>query len=179
MNWVAVAPIGLFAALGGFFLAANLRDVDTRDTLPSTFEGRAAPAMSLTPLPGKAPFTDGTLRDGEVKVVNYWASWCVPCRVEHPHLAELSEEVPVYGINYKDQPEAALGFLSELGDFYAGIGADAEGRTGIDWGLYGVPETYVLAGDGTIVLRFAGPVTGSVLEETIRPAIAEARALGG
>ncbi|MEM7709525.1 MAG: DsbE family thiol:disulfide interchange protein, partial [Pseudomonadota bacterium] len=163
MNWIALAPIALFAALGGFFLAANLRDVDTRDALPSAFEGRAAPATTLTELPGKAPLTDDMLTDGGVKVVNFWASWCVPCRVEHPHLAELAQEVPVYGINYKDQPDDALAFLDELGDFYAAIGVDADARTGLDWGLYGVPETFVLAGDGTVMLRFAGPVTGSVL----------------
>ncbi|MEM7490961.1 MAG: DsbE family thiol:disulfide interchange protein [Pseudomonadota bacterium] len=176
MNWVALAPIAVFAALGGFFVAANMRDVATRDTLPSTLEGRTAPATTLTALPGKTPLTDEMLTDGDAKVVNFWASWCVPCRAEHPHLAELAEEVPVYGINYKDAPADALAFLEELGDFYAAIGVDAEARTGIDWGLYGVPETFVLAGDGTVMLRFAGPVTGSVLEDTIRPALEAARA---
>ncbi|MEM8851673.1 MAG: DsbE family thiol:disulfide interchange protein [Pseudomonadota bacterium] len=176
MNWIALAPIGLFAALGGFFLAANMRDVDTRDTLPSQLEGRSAPAMTLTELPGKPPFTDDLLTDGQVKIVNFWASWCVPCRAEHPHLAELSKTVPVYGINYKDEPQAALAFLEELGDFYAAIGVDGDARTGIDWGLYGVPETFVLAGDGTVMLRFAGPVTGSVIDEAIAPALVAARA---
>jgi cytochrome c biogenesis protein CcmG/thiol:disulfide interchange protein DsbE len=176
MNWVAIAPIGLFAALGGFFLAANMRDVETRDVLPSTLEGRAAPGLTVTSLPGKPPLTDDDLTDGEVKVVNFWASWCVPCRVEHPQLAQLAEDVPVYGINYKDQADDALAFLDELGDFYAGIGVDADARTGLDWGLYGVPETFVLAGDGTVMMRFAGPVTARVLEETIAPAVEEARA---
>jgi cytochrome c biogenesis protein CcmG/thiol:disulfide interchange protein DsbE len=179
LNWIAIAPIALFAAFGGFFLAANMRDVETRDALPSAFEGRAAPAMTVTALEGKEPLTDAHLTDGEIKIVNFWASWCVPCRVEHPHLAALAEEVPVYGINYKDQPADALAFLDELGDFYAAIGVDADARTGLDWGLYGVPETFVLAGDGTVMLRFAGPVTERVAAETIMPALEAARAHGG
>jgi cytochrome c biogenesis protein CcmG/thiol:disulfide interchange protein DsbE len=178
MNWVALAPVGVFAALGGFFLAANLRDVETRDALPSALIDRPAPEVTLTELPGKTPLTQDLLTDGEVKLVNFWASWCVPCRVEHPHLEALSEELPVYGINYKDAPDDALAFLEELGDPYAAIGVDAEARTGLDWGLYGVPETFVLAGDGTVVLRFAGPVTSSVIEDTIAPAIEAAHTVG-
>ncbi len=176
MKWIALLPIAIFAALGGFFAAANLRDVDTRDTLPSALIDRAAPPMTLTELPGKVPLTNEILTDGEVKLVNFWASWCVPCRVEHPHLADLAETVPVYGINYKDAPADALAFLDELGDFYAAIGVDGDARTGIDWGLYGVPETFVIAGDGTVMLRFAGPVTASVVEDTITPALEAARA---
>jgi cytochrome c biogenesis protein CcmG/thiol:disulfide interchange protein DsbE len=112
-----------------------------------------------------------------VKLVNFWASWCAPCRVEHPKLEELAAEgLPIYGVNYKDEPDKALAFLAELGDPYAGIGADAGGRMGLDWGLYGVPETFVIDGDGTVVLRFAGPITQSVLDTTIRPAIEAAQA---
>jgi cytochrome c biogenesis protein CcmG/thiol:disulfide interchange protein DsbE len=172
-------PVALFAALGGFFLQANLRDVDTRDALPSVFVGRPAPPVTLTALEGRAPFTQAALTDGEVKLVNFWASWCVPCRVEHPQLKALAEEVPVYGINYKDDPAAAQAFLDELGDPFAAIGVDGDARTGIDWGLYGVPETFVLAGDGTVMLRFAGPITTEVIERDIAPAIEAARALTG
>jgi cytochrome c biogenesis protein CcmG/thiol:disulfide interchange protein DsbE len=114
---------------------------------------------------------------GGVKLVNYWASWCAPCRAEHRFLEQLQDEgIPIYGINYKDEPDNALAFLHELGDPYAGLAADETGRTALDWGLYGVPETYVIAADGTIVLRFAGPITESILESTIRPAMAEAAA---
>ncbi len=111
-----------------------------------------------------------------MKLVNFWASWCGPCRAEHPSLARLAAEgVPIYGINYKDEPEKALGFLGELGNPYAGIGADPAGRTAIDWGLYGVPETFVIDGEGRILLRFAGPITERSLASDIRPAIAAAR----
>jgi cytochrome c biogenesis protein CcmG, thiol:disulfide interchange protein DsbE len=116
------------------------------------------------------------LRAPGVKIVNYWASWCAPCRVEHPHLMALAEEgIPIYGINYKDDPEKALGFLDELGDPYAALGADSTGRTAIDWGVYGVPETYVIDGEGTVVFRLAGPVTSLTLESQVRPAIEAAR----
>ena len=108
----------------------------------------------------------------------YWASWCAPCRVEHPHLETLADEgIPIYGVNYKDEPGKALGFLEELGDPYAAIGADASGRMALDWGVYGVPETYVIDAEGTIVTRFAGPITERVLETTIMPAIEEAGGL--
>jgi cytochrome c biogenesis protein CcmG/thiol:disulfide interchange protein DsbE len=112
------------------------------------------------------------LRAPGVKLVNFWASWCGPCRVEHPTLVQLGAEgVTIHGVNYKDEPQNALRFLAELGNSYAAIGADTTGRTGLLWGLYGVPETFVIDGEGRIVLRFAGPVTQRVLEETIRPAM--------
>ena len=131
--------------------------------------------MVLTQLGSDPPFTDDALREPGVKLVNYWASWCAPCRVEHPNLEALADEgVTIFGINYKDDPSKALGFLEELGNPYVGLGADESGRTGLDWGLYGVPETYVIDGEGRIVLRFAGPVTQRVLDEKIRPAMVEA-----
>lgn len=170
---LVLAPPVIFAALAVLFYVGMQRD--DPEALPSAREGQPAPPVVLTELPGKTPFDDATLRDGEVKLVNYWASWCAPCRVEHPHLNALAEAgLPIYGVNYKDDPEKALAFLAELGDPYAAIGADAAGRMALDWGLYGVPETYVIAGDGTVVLRFAGPVTQRVLDETILPALAEA-----
>ena len=169
-----LAPPAIFAA---FALMAGIGMFrDDPDALPSAREGQPAPAVQLTELPGKQIFDDATLRDGEVKLVNYWASWCAPCRVEHPNLDLLAEEgIPIYGVNYKDEPAKALAFLEELGDPYRAIGADATGRMALDWGLYGVPETYVLAGDGTVVLRFAGPVTERVMETILRPAIERAR----
>ncbi len=147
------------------------------DALPSARAGQPAPPMVLTELGSGEVFSDATLREGGVKLVNYWASWCAPCRAEHRFLEQLQDEgVPIYGINYKDEADNALAFLDELGDPYAGLAADETGRTALDWGLYGVPETYVIAADGTIVLRFAGPITESILESTIRPAMAEAAA---
>ena len=137
--------------------------------------GQPAPGLELTAVGGRAPFDASILADGEVKIVNYWASWCAPCRIEHPQLMQLADEgLPIYGINYKDDSAKALAFLDELGDPYVAVGADRAGRVAIDWGVYGVPETFVIDGDGKVVLRFAGPVTGTILENRIRPAIAAA-----
>jgi cytochrome c biogenesis protein CcmG/thiol:disulfide interchange protein DsbE len=131
--------------------------------------------VQVLPLGDLPAFDDATLRDGTVKLVNFWASWCAPCRVEHATLTVLAGEgVAVYGVNYKDKPDAALGFLDELGNPYAAVGADETGRIGIEWGLYGVPETFVIDGAGKVVMRFAGPVTQRALESDIRPALAEA-----
>ena len=170
---MALPPL-VFVALAALFYFGNIRE--DRDTLPSAREGREAPPVVLTELEGKTLFDDATLRDGEVKLVNYWASWCAPCRAEHPLLEDLAQEVPVYGVNYRDDPGRALDFLDELGDPFEAIGADANGRMALDWGLYGVPDTYVIAGDGTVMLRFAGPITRDVVANRIRPAIEAAAA---
>jgi len=167
-------PPLLFAGLAGMFIWGMNREDPSQ--LPTALAGQPAPHVVLEPLMGPLP-TDATLRDGEVKLVNYWASWCAPCRVEHPNLAALAAEgVAIYGINYKDEPAKALAFLEELGNPYAAIGADASGRMALDWGVYGVPETYVIDGEGTIILRFAGPITERVIEDQIRPALEKARA---
>jgi len=172
-----IAPPAIFAAFAALAAVGMFRE--DPDALPSARQGQPAPAVVLTELPGKTVFDDSALRGGDVTLVNYWASWCAPCRVEHPHLETLADEgIPIFGVNYKDEPVKALAFLEELGDPYAGIGADEGGRMALDWGLYGVPETYVIACDGTIVLRFAGPITQRVLEDTIRPAIEAARGAG-
>ena len=173
VSLLMLLPPALFAGLAGLFLAGNFRD--DRDALPSAREGQGAPAVMLTQLGDDAPFTDETLRSGEVSLVNYWASWCAPCRAEHPLLEEMAEEgIPIYGVNYRDDPDRAMAFLRELGNPFEAMGADASGRMALDWGLYGVPETYVIAGDGTVMLRFAGPITRDVLENRIRPAMERA-----
>lgn len=148
-----------------------------RDDLPSALEGRAAPVVQVQPLGDGPVFAQGDLTAQGVKLVNFWASWCAPCRVEHPNLQALADEgVVIHGVNYKDQPDKALGFLAELGNPFATLGADGSGRMGLDWGLYGVPETFVIDAVGKVVLRFPGPITERVLQETIRPAIAAASA---
>jgi len=168
-----ILPPVIFAGLAAMFYLGMQRD--DPNALPSVQIGREAPPMQLTQLGGEMPFDDAALRAPGVKLVNYWASWCAPCRVEHPHLTDLAEEgIPIYGINYKDDAEKAMAFLAELGNPYVAMGADETGRTAIDWGVYGVPETYVIDGDGKVVLRFAGPVTQRSLETQIRPAIAAA-----
>ena len=170
---LVLAPPLVFAGLAALFWWGMQRE--DPDAIPSARAGQPAPSMELTAL-GDAPLLTAEVLEADgVKLVNFWASWCAPCRVEHPILMELAEEgVPIHGINYKDEPANARGFLAQLGDPYETIGADTTGRTGLEWGLYGVPETYVIDGDGTVVLRFAGPITPEVLESRIRPAIEEA-----
>lgn len=167
---LALVPVIIFSVFAGLALSGMFRE--DPDALPSAREGQAAPAVTLGALGEKPGFDAAMLEGPGVKLVNFWASWCAPCRVEHPHLEALADEgLTIYGINYKDDPEKALAFLEELGDPYAGIGTDERGRTALDWGVYGVPETYVIDGEGRVVLRFAGPVTRRALEERIRPAI--------
>ncbi len=173
MRPLILLPPLIFAALAALFLFGMNRN--DPDGLPTAISGRIAPPLELEPLGAKIPFGDAELRAPGVKLVNYWASWCAPCRVEHPNLQALAEEgVAIYGINYKDDPDKALAFLTELGDPYTAVAADTRGRTALDWGVYGVPETYVLDGEGRVVLRFAGPITQRVIAERIRPALDEA-----
>ena len=172
--FVLLPPL-IFAGLVLLFLSGMYRD--NPDALPSTLVGRAAPTLEVSALP-PLPVIDPTqVGQGEVVLVNFWASWCAPCRVEHPQLMGLQDEgLTILGVNYKDTPQKALQFLEDLGDPYAGVGADPDGRTAIDWGVYGVPETFVVGKDGKVVLRFAGPVTEGILESQIRPAIEAASA---
>ena len=167
-KWGMIAPPMIFAAIAGVFLWGMTRD--DPDALPSVLIGQTAPAVIVTPMSGQTPFTDAMLKDGEVKLINFWASWCAPCRVEHPNLQGLADEgIEIFGVNYKDDPEKAQGFLNELGSPYAALGADRQGKMALEWGVYGVPETFVVDGEGKVLLRFAGPVTQRVIAEKIRP----------
>ncbi len=173
INPLMFAPPALFLGFAIFAGISMFRE--DPDGLPSARQGQVVPEMTVTALGDKSAFVAEDLKGGGVKLVNFWASWCAPCRAEHPNFTALAAEgVPIYGVNYRDRPADALGFLEELGDPYVAIAADEQGRTGLDWGLYGVPETYVVDDDGRIVLRFAGPITQRVLQETIRPAMAQA-----
>lgn len=168
-------PPVIFAAIAGLFAYSMFSG--NPDDLPTALAGRPAPSLAVDPLGEKTVLTDEMLRDGELKLVNYWASWCAPCRVEHPNLTLLAAEgLAVYGINYKDQDANALAFLQELGDPYRGLGTDPNGANGLEWGVYGVPETFLVDGDGTILMRVAGPVTERAMESRLRPAIEAARA---
>jgi cytochrome c biogenesis protein CcmG, thiol:disulfide interchange protein DsbE len=163
-------PIIVFAAVG-IGLAVGL----TRDpsTLPSALVDRPVPEFELPGLEGGDGLSSKDLR-GRVTLVNVFASWCVPCRVEHPVLMRLAEEgVPIYGINYKDRPDQAQAWLAELGNPFEKIGADRSGRVGIEWGVYGVPETFVVDAEGRIRHRHAGPIQARDLEQTLRPILAE------
>ena len=158
-------------AFAGLALAFWVGMQNGEQALPSTMQGRAAPEVSVTPLGSGSLLSQADMTAPGVKLVNFWASWCQPCRVEHPMLEKLAAEgVVIHGVNYKDKPEAALGLLAELGNPYAKIGADS-GRMALNWGVYGVPETYVIDGRGMVVLRWAGPITADVLERVIRPAL--------
>ena len=143
------------------------------EELPSALVGREAPSLErLTALRDDPAPTNADLTAPGVKLVNFWASWCAPCRVEHPLITALGESgIEVIGINYKDDPGKALGFLDELGDPYAKIGADPSGRTGLDWGIYGVPETFVIGPDGAVLLRYPGPLTRAEFDRRVRPVI--------
>jgi len=167
-----IAPPLIFAGLAFMFFVGMMRS--DPDSLPSARLGQGAPGLTVVALDGPL-LTPEVLNAPGIKLVNFWASWCAPCRVEHPNLEALAREgVVIHGINYKDDPKKALAFLAELGNPYATLGADTKGRTALEWGVYGVPETYVIDGDGTVVLRFPGPITERVLRDTIRPALAKA-----
>jgi cytochrome c biogenesis protein CcmG/thiol:disulfide interchange protein DsbE len=142
---------------------------------------KAAPAISLPALDANArAFAPADLKAGHVTVLNVFASWCIPCRIEGPGLAQVAalKGVALYGIVYKDTPEKARAFLADLGDPYQRIDLDADGRAGIEWGVYGVPETFVIDGRGIVRLRYPGPLVGDALTKIVLPAIEKARSDG-
>lgn len=175
INWLALLPPVLFAGLGlAFYVGLSREDPDA---LPTALAGKPAPALAITPLEGYRTPTQEDIDAPVVKLVNFWASWCPPCRAEHPTLMNLAAEgVEIIGINQNDQPANATGFITNLGNPYVAIGQDRTGRHSIEWGVYGLPETFVLDAAGQIVYRFAGPVTSRVLAEKIRPAMEAAAA---
>lgn len=143
--------------------------------VPSPLIGRPVPEFSLPPVKGRVlGLSDKDLK-GEVSVVNVFASWCVPCRQEHPLIQQLATKIPVHGLNHKDRPQDAAQWLDELGDPYTRTGADLDGRVSIDWGVYGVPETFVIDRDGRIAYKHIGPLTPRVLRETVFPLITKLR----
>jgi cytochrome c biogenesis protein CcmG, thiol:disulfide interchange protein DsbE len=164
----ALVPLAVFGGIAVFLgigLTLNPREV------PSPLIGRPVPAFSLPPVLGRTlGLSDKDLK-GQVSVVNVFASWCVPCRQEHPLIQHLAKDVPVHGLNYKDQPPDAKRWLDELGDPYTRTGADIDGRVGIDWGVYGVPETFVIDRDGRIAYKQIGAITPDILESKLLPLI--------
>lgn len=167
---VRVSPLLLFAAVVVFFAIGLTRD--PRE-VPSPLIGKAVPQFALPPVAGRtAGLATGDLK-GRVSMVNVFASWCVACREEHPLLMRIHREkvVLIHGLNYKDQPADAQRWLDRMGDPYARTGADIDGRVGIDWGVYGVPETFVVDRDGRIAYKHIGPVTPAVWRERLLPLI--------
>lgn len=176
-RWGLALPLLIFAILAGLFWLALHSGDPSR--LPSALLGKPVPPFTLPPIEGLAAgsgvdgFGASDLSAGEPTIVNVWASWCVPCHEEHPLLMELAKQpgVRLYGINYKDDPAAARRFLGRYGNPFARVGADRSGRVAIDWGVYGVPETYVIAGDGKIAYRHVGPLTEEAIREKLLPMV--------
>jgi cytochrome c biogenesis protein CcmG/thiol:disulfide interchange protein DsbE len=168
---IYLLPLALFIGLIGYFIVGLQRDPHL---LPSALLDRPAPEFSLPPLvDGKPGIARADLADGPM-LVNFFASWCVPCRAEHPILTRLAGEgILLQGVAYKDKPEDAKSWLKQLGDPYKRIGQDRDGRTAIEFGVYGVPETYVIDRKGTIRYRQVGPITPSDLDTKIKPLLAE------
>lgn len=166
-------PLAAFVIVAGWFAYGLTRDPSR---LPSALLDRPVPDFQLAALPGadRPGFQAAELR-GKVALVNVFASWCVPCRAEHPILMRLAREpgIAIYGISYKDKAEDSVKFLRELGNPYAAIGHDESGRVGIEWGVYGVPETFIVDRDGRIRHKQVGPITAKDLNETILPLLAE------
>lgn len=164
--------VGLAAALA---IGLTLKPQE----VPSALVGKPVPEFALPPIDNQTVgFTAADLAAGGVSVVNVFASWCAPCRVEHPQLMAIARDTDakLYAIAYKDKPEASRQFLDRLGNPFDAIGADLNGRVGIEWGVYGVPETFIVNGEGQVVHRHVGAVMEHDLNETLLPLI---RRLGG
>ena len=169
---IFVFPLLVFFGVITYFTIPIVKKSDPK-LLPSALVDKDVPENKLPPLfKNKRGFDHGDLVGGET-LVNFFSSWCGPCRVEHDILMKISEEktVRLFGINYKDQTQAAIRWLNELGDPFERIVADRDGRAAIDWGVYGVPETYLIDKEGKVRYRHVGPLTERVLEEKLMPII--------
>lgn len=173
MRLAALLPAGLFVLIAGLFLIAVFRGDPSN--VPSALIGREVPIFALAPVDGldRPGFGTADFGQGTPVIVNVFASWCVPCRDEHPVLVELKQRtaLPLYGIDYKDDAAAARRFLDELGNPFDRIGADPRGRASIDWGVYGVPETYIVDGAGRIAYKHVGPLTAEIVAAQILPVL--------
>ena len=168
-----VLPIGFFAGLAGLFgaylyqIGPGGKDIKQ---IPSVLIDKELPAFELPPIDGRTDGLNTADLKGRVALGNVFASWCPPCRAEHPGLMMLAKEgFDLYGINYKDEPKAALKFLAELGDPFRRIGADPKGHAAIEWGVYGYPESFIIDRTGRIRYKHIGPIMPRDLEMTIRP----------
>jgi cytochrome c biogenesis protein CcmG/thiol:disulfide interchange protein DsbE len=174
--WLVLIPAVVFVGLAALFW----RGLSGKPSeIPSALIGKPVPAFALAAVPGlNVPgFGTADLKNGKVSVVNVWASWCAPCRIEHPLLVELAKrpDITLIGINYKDEPENAVRFLGTLGQPFAAVGMDRSGRAAVDWGVYGVPETFVVDGQGVIRYKHIGPLTPEAVLGTLAGEIEKAK----
>jgi cytochrome c biogenesis protein CcmG/thiol:disulfide interchange protein DsbE len=170
-KFVFLVPITVFIGITAFFYAGLQGGPPT--ILPSPLVGKQAPSFEMEALaPEFTSFTSEDLASGKPVLVNFWASWCAPCRIEAPILEELAsrEGMILYGVDYKDEVEFARNFLDEFGNPFVHIAADKDGRGAIEWGVTGFPETFVVDGDGVIRAHYVGPLTDQVVEDIILPA---------
>jgi cytochrome c biogenesis protein CcmG/thiol:disulfide interchange protein DsbE len=181
---IVLAPLVIFLGLIALFLIRLYSGDPSR--IPSALIGHAAPQTNLPPVAGldrngvPVPGIDAASFKGAVTVVNVWASWCVPCHDEAPLLIGLAQDgrLRVIGINYKDEPENARRFLGRYGNPFVAAGADRNGRAAIEWGVYGVPETFVVGRDARIAYKLVGPITPDNLDKVLKPEIEKALAAG-
>ena len=179
-RFIVLVPLLMFLGLAAIFLMQLVSGRDVAE-IPSALIGEQAPETNLPPLEGvDLPGLDSQNFAGKVTLVNVWASWCAPCREEHPLLLALSQDkrFGIAGLNYKDAPENARRFLGSLGNPYAVIGVDQAGRTAIDWGVYGVPETFLIGRNGKILFKHVGPLTEEAVTGVLLPEIEKALAAG-
>ena len=179
MRWIiALLPLIVFLGLAGIFYK-QLSTGGSNSEIPSVLIGREAPDFKFELLVGltrdgaQLPGFDSSIFEGKISLVNIWASWCGPCRQEHPLLIELGkrEQLQIIGINYKDKTENALRFLGQLGNPYDAIGVDPNARGGIEWGVYGIPETFIVGSDKKILHKHVGPLTQEAITQKILPLI--------
>lgn len=170
-RWIYILPVAVAALLVAVFLWALNPERDP-SLVPSPLIDKPVPAFRVPSLGGGGDLTEAAFA-GRVTVFNVFASWCIPCRAEHPLLMEVARagKAQVIGLNYKDKPEDAKAWLEELGNPYASIGADRDGRAGIEWGVYGVPESFVIDSAGRIRYKHVGPIMAHHFRETINPLI--------
>jgi cytochrome c biogenesis protein CcmG, thiol:disulfide interchange protein DsbE len=176
---LALLPLVVVLILGALFFARLFAGDSSR--IPSALIGKSAPPIDLAGLAGAPGLADADLRNGHVSIVNVFGSWCLPCHAEHETLMALAADkslaargVALYGVAQRDEPENLRRFLGAKGDPYAKIGLDQNGRVSIDWGVYGVPETFIVKGDGTIADKFIGPMDPETLAKVVRPEIDKA-----
>lgn len=169
---VYLLPALSFLIIAGFLLW-GLDPARDPSEIPSVLIGKPVPEFELPPVQGRTLGLSSADLKGEVSLVNVFASWCTACRYEHPLFMRLKADgiVPIHGINYRDAPDDAAEWLDTLGDPYTRTGADRNGRVSIEWGVYGVPETFVISKDGQIAYKHIGPITPKVLDETLLPLI--------